>query len=133
MATPVSSPTPSEAGLPHHREGAAVATGTIIGAAAGAAAGAIAGPPGMLAGAVLGAFAGGATGEALAENEAVEAKHDADLDEEIGVAGGEMGAAMTTRPSRIGCFSASSAGAGESRSPSQDGGTGLVGAGESGD
>ncbi|MCW5818233.1 MAG: hypothetical protein KIT84_44960 [Labilithrix sp.] len=79
---------------------------------------------------MIGAVAGAATGEALVENDIEDAKLEAELDEEIGVTGGAIGAAMTTRPSRIGCFSAGSAGVGESHSPSQDGGTGLVGAGE---
>lgn len=124
-------PTPSAAGIPHTTGPAAAATGTAIGAAAGAAAGAIAGPPGIVAGAVLGAIAGAATAGALVENDEVEEAANEELDEEIGVIGGDLGAAQTNIPARIGAPSLSSAGIGTPESANEDGGAGVVGEGES--
>lgn len=117
-----------------NKTGAAVAaTGTALGAAAGAAAGAIAGPPGIVAGAILGAVAGAATTEALAESDEDKEAHEAKLDREIGVTGGNMGASMMTMPARIGAYSAGSAGVGAPEAPNEEGGTGVVGSDESGD
>lgn len=133
-SVPSSLPTPSASGIPAPPDGvAAAATGTAIGAAAGAAAGAIAGPPGIIAGAVLGAIAGAATGKALVDNDADEATVDEHLDEEIGVIGGDLGAAQTTIPARIGAPSLASAGIGAPTSPNEEGGTGVVGSDESDD
>jgi len=68
------------------------------GAVGGMALGAIAGPAGVVVGGLLGAVAGASAG--------------AMLDEEIGVIGGDLGAAPPDAPpARIGAFSAGSAGA----------------------
>lgn len=104
------------AGLPHpivgDSPGAGAGVGAASGAAAGAAIGAFAGPPGMVVGAIIGAAAGAATGAALANDHDAEA-HDAKLDEEIGVTGGDLGAAKPGGPTSVrGTFSGGSAGAG---------------------
>lgn len=108
-------------------------TGTALGAAAGAAAGAIAGPPGIVAGAVIGAIAGAATAEALVENDEASEAANVRLDEEIGVIGGDLGAAQTRIPARVGAPSLASAGIGTPEAPSEEGGAGVVGSDESGD
>lgn len=66
----------------------------------------------MVVGAIIGAAAGAATGAALANDHDAEA-HDAKLDDEIGVTGGDLGAAKPGAPASVrGTFSAGSAGAG---------------------
>jgi phage tail tape-measure protein len=86
---------------------------TVAGAVVGAAAGAVAGPVGMAVGAAIGSVAAGVTG-AIAHEEAQEARdHDAQLDKDIGVDGGDIGeASPTAPPARRGVFSASSMGVG---------------------
>lgn len=109
-------PRPGAAGVPHQRpehgraEGGGL--GAATGAAVGAALGSFAGPPGIITGAVLGAAAGGAAGVALAEANEKRDSHDELLDEEIGVIGGDIGAAPPNAPEATrGTYSASSVGA----------------------
>jgi phage tail tape-measure protein len=71
----------------------------LSGAVAGAAVGAIAGPPGALAGAIIGGVVGTIVGAALDNKDADEEAHDAELDEDIGVVGGEIGAPNLEHPS----------------------------------
>ena len=70
---------------------AGVLTGAVMGAAAGAIVGALAGPPGMWTGALLGGLAGTAAGRVMYVQGARTSKHDADLDEEIGVTSHNLG------------------------------------------
>ncbi len=121
---PASAPLPEAAGVPHSPLGGTPAAGAGVGAATGAATGAVlgafAGPPGMIAGAIIGAVAGAATGVALVEDHDQE-ELDGALDAEIGVSGGDMGAA---KPGAIkakrGVYSAASAGAGAGGALSDD-------------
>lgn len=92
-------------------------TGKIAGASggalAGAALGAFAGPVGLVAGGLIGAAAGAAAGIAFVDAEAEQAVMDEQLDEEIGVIGGNIGVASPNAPkSNRGVVSASSAGVG---------------------
>jgi hypothetical protein len=83
------------------------------GALAGATMGAFAGPPGMLAGAVVGALAGAAAGLAVEKGDESRAADDRELDREIGVSEGELGAPnLKHPPAKVGAYSGSSAGAG---------------------
>jgi hypothetical protein len=111
-------PSPEEAaGLPR-RHGAGPYG--IEGAVAGAAIGAMAGPVGIVAGSAIGGLIGAVAEEVLNEEEARRSKHDAELDEEIGVTGGTMGAAKPNQPpARFGAYSSASSGAGGM--PSHDG------------
>ena len=96
----------------HHGEEALL---SVSGAVTGAATGAVAGPPGILAGAVVGAAMGMAIGKALDREDDRQRLHDEELDREIGVDGGDLGAAALDQPpSRVGAYSAPSAGAGSS-------------------
>ncbi len=130
MAIPESIPTPSTSGIPRTVAPAAAATGSAIGAAAGAVAGAIAGPAGIVAGAVLGAIAGAATAEALLENDEVDEAVNRRLDAEIGVIGGDLGAAQTRIPARIGAPSLASVGIPPPEARNPEGGAGVVGSDE---
>jgi uncharacterized membrane protein len=96
--------------LEHDAEGAA------SGAVAGAVFGAMAGPPGMVAGAVIGAVAGAVAASALDIDSELRAKHTRELDEAIGVSGGDLGAPnLKHPPATIGAYSAgSTAGGGAS-------------------
>jgi hypothetical protein len=93
--------------IAHELEGAAG------GAVAGAAAGAIAGLVGVAAGAVLGGMAG-ATAETVLEREDVRSRaRQRELDSEIGVTDGHLGAPnLEHPPARVGAYSAASSGAG---------------------
>jgi|GEM_PF-2451907 len=100
------------AGIPAPEDTSKLA-GASAGVLAGAAMGAFAGPIGIVAGGVIGAVAGAAAGVALGEQAAVTAAADRKLDEEIGVTGGDIGAASPNAPaSSRGTFSGSSAGMG---------------------
>jgi hypothetical protein len=93
--------------LAHEAEGAAsgAMAGTILGAAAG--------PPGMMAGAVIGAAAGAMAGAALDGRASERASRTRELDAELGVSGGDIGAPNLKHPqAKVGAFSAGSAGAG---------------------
>jgi hypothetical protein len=59
--------------------------GATMGAGVGAIVGVLAGPPGILAGALLGALAGAAAGRAIDVQGSRASKHDAELDDQIGV------------------------------------------------
>ena len=106
---------------------ATIETATLVGAVTGLATGALAGPIGALAGGWLGSAVGTVTGVALDEQQSRERKVAEKLDEDMGVIGGDIGAAAPNLPpARIGAFSAGSAGvgrpheAGPSEGPMQD-------------
>ena len=63
----------------------------VAGALAGTATGIIAGPLGAGIGALVGALVGASTGVTIEFREAVVRRHDARLDREIGVDGGDLG------------------------------------------
>ena len=93
--------------LAHEIEGGA------LGAAAGTAIGMIAGPPGMVAGAIIGAGIGALSGSVIDGDARREDAHTRELDEETGVAGGELGApALAHPPAKRGAYSAASLGVG---------------------
>lgn len=106
---------PSSATLRHERE----AELGVAGALAGAALGAIAGPPGAVAGALVGGIVGLASGVASVRGTELDAVHDAELDDEIGVNGEGLGAPGLKHPeARVGAYSGGSSGAGGA--PSSD-------------
>jgi hypothetical protein len=78
----------------HH----AVEAGAIAGEIAGAVIGSAAGPAGIVAGMVVGALAGTLVGEGLEVDEARVRAHDQELDETIGVTGGDLGAVQPRTP-----------------------------------
>jgi hypothetical protein len=87
------------------------AEGVASGAAAGAVLGAAAGPAGAVAGALIGAAAGAAAASALEKDAARKAAHARELDEEIGVTGGDLGAPnLKHPPARVGAYSGASVG-----------------------
>jgi hypothetical protein len=59
--------------------------GAMMGAGVGAVVGVLAGPPGIWVGALLGTLAGAAAGRAIDVQGSRASKHDAELDDEIGV------------------------------------------------
>lgn len=65
---------------------------TLAGAAAGAAVGALAGPPGAIAGGIIGTAIGIMAGATLEREDSKHEKHDHELDDEIGVTSGDLGA-----------------------------------------
>jgi hypothetical protein len=81
------------------------------GALAGAVVGAVAGPPGVVAGAILGGVAGAAAGAALDTESSVRAEHDKELDAQIGVDDGDLGAPnLAHPPATVGAYSPASTG-----------------------
>lgn len=90
------------AGLPAHPQRAAtvasVASGAVTGALIGFFAGA--GAIGVVVGGALGAAAGGGVGKYVRERSKRERAHDEVLDREIGVMGGDIGAAPPTDQAR---------------------------------
>lgn len=87
--------------------------GAAAGAAVGAVAGAIAGPAGIVVGAVAGAAAGVVAREGLAADLRDKAAVDKQLDKEIGVTEGDLGAPnLKHPPAKVGAYSASSSGGG---------------------
>ncbi len=74
--------------------------GAIAGEIAGAVLGSAAGPIGAVAGMVIGAVAGAVAGEEMAEESDRASKHDKELDEEIGVTKGNLGAVQPGGPPR---------------------------------
>lgn len=89
----------------------------MSGALAGAAVGAVAGPPGAIAGAVIGGVVGVLAGAALENQADVTAARDEELDDEIGVNGGTMGAPnLEHPPASRGTYAGASAGTGSSAS-----------------
>lgn len=97
----------------------ATSTEAVLAAAAsltGAVIGILAGPAGVVAGAVIGSVVGAAAGAMLADSNSRRWHHDEDLDYDIGVFDGTMGAAPPNAPkARIGAFSSGSAGGGNAR------------------
>jgi hypothetical protein len=92
------------------------AAGGALGALSGAGLGALAaGPPGALVGALIGAAAGASAGWAHESATRQRAQRDRKLDEEIGVAGGDIGVpGLEHPPAKIGALSAESSGASSS-------------------
>lgn len=87
------------------------AEGTASGALVGAVVGAMAGPPGVVAGAIVGGVAGAITGAALDHESSQRAARDRELDEAIGVSGGDIGAPnLAHPPATVGAYSSASAG-----------------------
>jgi len=87
------------------------AEGSASGALAGAVLGAAAGPPGVAAGAIIGGIAGAITGAGLDTESSRDAARTRELDAEIGVSGGDLGApGLKHPPAKIGAFSAASSG-----------------------
>jgi nucleotide-binding universal stress UspA family protein len=85
--------------------------GGAAGALAGATMGAIAGPPGAVAGAVAGAIAGAVAGRAAERSAQARDAEDRELDDAIGVSGGELGAPnLKHPPAMVGAYSGSSMG-----------------------
>jgi hypothetical protein len=65
--------------------------GALLGAGVGTVFGVLAGPPGMWTGAILGALAGAAAGRAMDVQGSRTSKHDAELDDQIGVTSRSLG------------------------------------------
>lgn len=70
----------------------------VAGAAVGAVAGVVAGPPGAAVGALIGGIAGAAAGVAIERGEHEKQAHDEQLDRDIGVSGGSIGAPWLEHP-----------------------------------
>lgn len=104
-----------ESGIPLRSSDAPMAAGALTGVAAGATAGSVAGPPGALLGAVVGGALGAIAGHALEAHAREEDAIQRELDETIGVLGGDLGAADPNQPPpRFGAYSLASAGMGRS-------------------
>ena len=84
--------------------------GALAGEIAGAVVGSAAGPLGAVAGMVIGAVAGAVAGEELGVASERASHHDRELDEEIGVTKGDLGAVQPGGPPRSGHPSAASLG-----------------------
>lgn len=80
------------AGLHARDEHALIEAAALAGAASGAAAGALAGPPGVIVGGAVGAALGLIAGRVLDDEREREVAHDHELDDEIGVTQGDLGA-----------------------------------------
>ena len=90
-----------EAGWAHDRR----VSDLMLGSEEKAAMGAIAGPPGIAAGAIVGGSIEAIAGVAEERDDPRRAAHDAVLDEQIGVAGGEIGAPnLKHRPAMVGAL-----------------------------
>jgi uncharacterized membrane protein len=74
------------------------AEGGASGAIAGALVGAAAGPPGALAGAIIGAVAGALAGAVIDKDSAESEERTRELDDEIGVTSGTIGAPNLKHP-----------------------------------
>lgn len=98
------------------------AAGTAGGALAGAALGSVAGPPGLAAGAVIGGVVGAFVAKISDEEAERVSFHDQELDEAIGVSGGDLGApSLKHPPATRGTYSAASCGGGSGGGSSADG------------
>jgi hypothetical protein len=87
------------------------AEGATAGALAGAALGSAAGPPGIAAGAVIGGVAGVISGAVLDSESSRQASRSRELDAQIGVSEGDLGAPnLKHPPAKRGTYSAASAG-----------------------
>jgi hypothetical protein len=77
--------------------------------------GAVSGPPGAAAGAVIGGIIGAVAAGVLEKNSADRAAVERELDAEIGVSGGDLGAPnLKHPPAKTGTYSSASTGAGVS-------------------
>lgn len=76
------------------REAEAGASGAVVGAVFGAAAG----PPGIAVGAIIGSVAGALVGGAFDRDQAAETARTRELDDEIGVTEGDVGASIPRHP-----------------------------------
>lgn len=95
------------------------AEGGVSGALAGAVVGAGAGPAGIVAGTVIGGVAGALAGAAMDTESSRQAARRRELDAQIGVSEGELGAPNLEHPcATVGAYSAQSAGV-ESSSPDE--------------
>jgi hypothetical protein len=75
--------------------------GAIAGEVVGALVGSAAGPAGAAAGMVIGAAAGALVGGVMEQEAERASRHDAELDDAIGVTGGDLGrSASATKPGR---------------------------------
>ncbi len=74
-----------------------VDVGTVSGAVTGAVAGVVAGPPGIVLGGAVGAVLGTLAGAVLDRESHAADRHDRELDEAIGVIGGDLGAKEAAR------------------------------------
>jgi len=100
----------------HKAEG--VASGALVGAVVGSAAGS----PGAVAGAIIGGVAGGLAGAVIDQESSAAARRTRELDAEIGVTGGDLGAPnLKHPPPKSGSYSAASSGAGPSSAPGAEG------------
>jgi hypothetical protein len=87
------------------------AEGVASGAAAGAVLGAGAGPAGVVAGALIGGAVGAVAASALEKDAARKEARTRELDEQIGVIGGDLGAPnLKHPPAGVGAYSAASVG-----------------------
>jgi outer membrane lipoprotein SlyB len=85
------------AALPRpHTHGTEV--GAIAGEVAGAVIGSAAGPAGAVAGMLIGAAAGALAGEVMDEEAERVSRHEGELDDEIGVSGGDLGRPASSKP-----------------------------------
>jgi len=104
-ASPAGAVTGASSRVAHEAEGGAA------GAIAGAVVGLAAGPPGLIAGAILGAVVGTVAGAVLDTESSRQSSRTHELDAEIGVTAGNIGAPnLRHPPSRRGAYSAESAG-----------------------
>jgi hypothetical protein len=100
-------------GADDHQSAAAIMAEAVVGAVGGAVTGMLGGPPGMVAGAVIGGAIGAAAGVTLHREHVRHEAEDAQLDRDIGVYGGDIGAAPPDAPkSQRGVFHAASMGVG---------------------
>lgn len=76
-----------------------VDVGTVSGAVTGAVVGLAAGPPGMIIGGAIGAVLGTVAGAALDRESHRTERHDRELDDDIGVTSGDLGAREAARAS----------------------------------
>jgi hypothetical protein len=91
--------------IAHEAEG--IASGAVVGAVVGAAAG----PPGIVAGALIGAVAGAVSAAALETGTAREEARTRELDKEIGVTDGDLGAPnLKHPPAKVGAYSGAAVG-----------------------
>jgi hypothetical protein len=87
------------------------AEGGGAGALAGAIVGAAAGPPGIVAGAIIGGIAGTVAGAVLDAESLRQAARTGELDSQIGVMDGEIGAPnLEHPPAKVGAYSGASSG-----------------------
>lgn len=100
-------------GLPHSHPHGGAAAGAGAGAASGAIIGSFGGPIGAVAGALIGAGIGAATGEAISQEIHDHDVRDKELDDQIGVTSGDLGAADPNQPpASRGTYSMGAAGGG---------------------